>query len=370
VTARHADVAERLARIGALVPAGRDAKTYLQQCLDEQLGSTASDTPMGVVPASLLSATRAFASARITVELIDTPARIEERPEGVVDLGVIEWLLRPSVRILDGLIEPPAGPPWNGLSAAVVENASQAVCRLDLAYEGYEPIQVGTGFLIGKVDSGNLAIMTNAHVVHAFQRAGWPAVDGVAAVCDFARYSMDTGGELFPLKPDYRLHPQYDLALVFLQVDLQRVPPPAICLMASGRTPIPTEGLELGVIGHPSFNSAYDSFPSQFGFGDVFGVKRFSPGILRVLDQRRWLSHDVRVFLHDATTLSGSSGSCIIDLKSMNVVGLHFGGWPMPRRRIAAPRWDSVAQLFEANGAVPLWLLANDPMLLGSVSFE
>jgi hypothetical protein len=52
----------------------------------------------------------------------------------------------------------------------------------------------------------------------------------------------------------------------------------------------------------------------------------------------------------------------------MKVVGLHFGGWPMQKQRIEIGDRDVLAQLFSANGAVPLWMLRNDP-LLGEVCF-
>jgi hypothetical protein len=370
MTPQNVDIDAHLAKIRALIPAGQDAKSYLRQSLDAQIEVASGDTPMGVVPASLLSPTRVYASARITVELLDAPDRIADRPEGIVDLGVIEWLLRPTIQIIDGLIAPPTGPPWNNLDRGVVASASGAVCRLDLVYNGYKPCQVGTGFLIGQSDDGFLTVMTNAHVVQGFQNYGWPTVTGLAAVCDFQRYSPQVGGKLLPLMNEYRLHPSYDLALVFLDPDVQEITPPTMALTASSQAPDPTEGLKIGVIGHPSFNSAYDPFPKQFGFGDVFGVKRFSPGLIRALEERSWSGHDLQVVLHDSTTLSGSSGSCILDLESMNVVGLHFGGWPLPTSKVTTPSGDVVAQLFEANGAVPLWLLANDPMLRNCVSFR
>jgi endonuclease G len=124
--------------------------------------------------------------------------------------------------------------------------------------------------------------------------------------------------------------------------------------------PIEVDSLTIAVIGHPWFDSRLDPFPKWFGFGEEFGIKRFSPGRLRELGVRVWRDHRVLTLLHDATTLSGSSGSCILDLESMRVLGLHFGGWPIEKRQIRTIAGSFAAQLFEANGAVPLWNLSRD----------
>lgn len=80
---------------------------------------------------------------------------------------------------------------------------------------------------------------------------------------------------------------------------------------------------EIVVIGYP----AYDPYrnPLKPGdveriFGNVFDVKRVSPGKIMVPDFAPWC------FTHDATTLGGNSGSAIIDYKTGHAIGLHFKG--------------------------------------------
>lgn len=51
-------------------------------------------------------------------------------------------------------------------------------------------------------------------------------------------------------------------------------------------------------------------------------------------------------FQHDCSTLGGNSGSCIVNLETHRIVGLHFGG----RFRIT-------------NEAVNLTKLASDPLI-------
>jgi hypothetical protein len=52
------------------------------------------------------------------------------------------------------------------------------------------------------------------------------------------------------------------------------------------------------------------------------------------------------VMFHDASTLGGNSGSCVVDLDSNRVIGLHFAG-----------------RYMQYNEAVALWRLADDPLL-------
>jgi len=353
-----------LQRLNALVPKGNNVKEYLTSTLDEHIASVSPDTPMGVVPVSMLSATKIYASASMAVELIETPAQLAEKPESLVDLGIIEWLLRPALLLKNGLLESPASGPWQQLKPNIVEAPAKSVCRIDLCRDGYTPIHLGTGFLIGTNVNGQFVVMTNAHVIDGAKQYGWPSTDGIDLACDFARDTAEHSDQLLSISSEHHIHPKYDLALIYLSIEqLEATEISLAPLVIAEKSPDIILGLEMGVIGHPSFDSNRDPFPKYFGFGDEFGVKRFSPGFIRNIEKRNWRSQDVEVFLHDATTLSGSSGSCILDLKSMNVVGLHFGGWPMQRQRMEIGDKDVVAQLFLANGAVPLWTLRNDPLL-------
>lgn len=361
-------VQESIQRISALVPTGEDLKEYLSAILDAGIAAVSPETPMGVVATATRSSISAYSSAKLTVELLDLPERLLDRPEGIVDLGVIEWLLRPALQITNGLIDSESSPRWVHLRKDIVECVSKSVGRLDLIY-GEKGWQLGTGFAIGESPDGMLTVMTNAHVIQEAIRFGWPSIEGLNLVCGFEKYSSQFDGEVHTLSSKYVLHRQHDLALVFLPQSTQNQMVPQGLLKICGSPPNPLIGNEVGVIGHPSFNSVYDPFPKSFGFGDSFGVKRFSPGEIRELERRVWREHEVDLFLHDATTLSGSSGSCILDLKSLKVLGLHFGGWPITKRTIRTPTGDMTAELFESNGAVPLWLLSDDPML-DSLQFE
>lgn len=359
----------QIERLQTLVPDGEEFRSFLAQTLDEQISSISEDTPMGIVPPSILSRTKMLASARIAVELIEKPNQLAAKPEGIVDLGIIEWLLRPSLPLVDGRFEQINSGPWKDLASDFVASESSAVCRLDVSINGSTPIHIGTGFVAGEDADGRFIILTNAHVVEEVLRIGWPNANSVVFGCDFERYAVDVGGELYSLDEHYEIHPVYDLALLYLPHESVPVAEMVNPLTMAAQAPKQTIDLKIGVIGHPSFDSRLDPFPIFFGFGNEFGVKRFSPGLIRSLEERVWRGSEVRMFLHDATTLSGSSGSCIVDLNTLKIVGLHFGGWPLRQRTFSTTSRNLIAQLFESNGAVPLWEL-RDAKFLSRCSFN
>ncbi|MGK3961533.1 serine protease [Sorangium sp. So ce118] len=359
-------IERQLKRIEALTPPNMPVKDYLSETLSSLYVSAAGPsarTPLGIVarpahPARSQLA-RALSAAQMTIEALGDPARLAgEGIEGIVNLGTIEWALRPALPVRAGKIDPlPAGP-WCELRPDVVERVSKSTCRIDLIVPRFDPIHVGSGFIAGRDRNGASIIVTNRHVVDAAVRMGWPLAHGPVLAADFERDSMDAPGRPLRLAASYQRHPTHDLALVVLAEDT-----PADPLPIAGHAPVPTVGLRVGVLGHPSFDSARDPFPKFFGFGNEFGIKRFSPGYVRAEENRSWLEEIVPVLLHDASTLSGSSGSCIIALDTSTVIGLHFGGWPQDGRIMSHDGANSVATLFADNGAVPLWALKDDPLL-------
>lgn len=346
-------------RILALVPQDAPAPEYLTSLLDEALDSGGgSATPMGIV-AGTASTSNALASARKTAENIENVERICARPEGIVDLGTIEWLLRPSLPLVSDRFTPVECGPWKNLDNEMVATVARIVCRVDICIPGFEAIHLGTAFVVGKDTLSRTVLLTNAHVVDTAQiMYGWPKIKEVTLRADFDR---EIGHESQPAESfdaEFKIHAEHDLAILFLpESGRSNHCYPRLC------KDIPVKLLEnpIGVIGHPSFDSRLDPFPRKFGFGDAFGVKRFSPGLIRAIDVRSWRFHDVFVALHDATTLSGSSGSCVFDLQTLTLCGLHFGGWPRSSKNARISDRVSLAELFEANGAVPIWKLANDP---------
>jgi hypothetical protein len=62
-------------------------------------------------------------------------------------------------------------------------------------------------------------------------------------------------------------------------------------------------------------------------FGPPYGVKRIAPGMLSRPQRLRYPDQTKSVAMHDASTLAGSSGSCLLSVQDPSVVvGLHFAG--------------------------------------------
>jgi Trypsin-like peptidase domain len=357
---RVALVSESILRINALVPSGRDREEFLHALLDDALEADGDGgpIPMGIVPG--LSRHSVLVSAKRTVELIENVPAISARPEGIVDLGVIEWLLRPSLLLQDGNFTSLKSGPWKNLTPTVGREIARAVCRIDVCIDSGLRMHLGSGFYIGHKED-MLAIITNAHVTEAArQRFDWPMNREVELCASFECEDGRVDRRYMLLCRDERSHGQYDLAIVYVVDCGDGYDHGPIKLSKSA--PADYTASPLGVIGHPSFDSNRDPIPRIFGFGESFGVKRFSPGYLRTLEMRQWRSSLVNVALHDASTLSGSSGSCVFDLATGKAIGLHFGGWPKRAELKGKSAEQAPASIFEANGAVPVWLLANDPV--------
>jgi hypothetical protein len=75
-------------------------------------------------------------------------------------------------------------------------------------------------------------------------------------------------------------------------------------------------------------------------FNNLYGYKRLQPGKLRNL------VGGANIVEHDCSTLGGNSGSCVVDMTTNKIVGLHFSG-----------------RFGEINSAVALWKLIDDPLL-------
>jgi V8-like Glu-specific endopeptidase len=75
-------------------------------------------------------------------------------------------------------------------------------------------------------------------------------------------------------------------------------------------------------------------------FANIYEKKRLQPGNLTNSFE------SVGEFAHDCSTLGGNSGSCVLDLDTGLVIGLHYSGSYM-----------------HSNYAVSLWKLKEDAIL-------
>jgi hypothetical protein len=307
-------------------------------------------TPDSDLPQSDLVANALHAERKATVEagrraiehILRDGEAAELAPEEATGLEAIIHLIgRPAILIQDGRFFPPPAE-WVVLDQHrdAIQRNLQSVGRIEV--DGHPDLEwIGTGFLVAPD-----VLMTNRHVALEFTgpRADgrWGIRPGMKARIDFVEEIGGGRTAEVAIRALIGIHGRYDMALF-------RVARPAgedagfpAPLRLAARPNRPLENRNVYVVGYPAWDGRRnDPEPMLRLFGNIFNVKRLQPGtVMRHIAEQG-------IFTHDCSTLGGNSGSCVIDMDSHEVLGLHFGG----RYR-------------EANQAVALWELENDPLIL------
>ncbi|MEA3292073.1 MAG: DNA/RNA non-specific endonuclease [Pseudomonadota bacterium] len=179
----------------------------------------------------------------------------------------------------------------------------------------------GTGFVVG-----DGLLMTNRHVAeifaHGLGTTGLRFITGLGAGIDFVKERRHLDDSMLRITGIAMIHPYWDMAL--LRIDNLPAVHGALQLSTADNTEL--TGREVAVVGYPSFDPRNPSDVQNDVFAGVYGVKRLQPGHLLAVRAMQSYGHDVRAATHDSSTLAGNSGSCVIDIASGEVVGLHFGG--------------------------------------------
>ena len=200
---------------------------------------------------------------------------------------------------------------------------------------------LGTGFMVG-----DDVIMTNEHVAIEFSRPGnngqWTFRQGYSTSVD---YDQDIAGNHneFKIKEIIGLHDNLDIALLRISTDptedSKQLPKPLKIATDVDENKIKDSNVY--VVGFPARDPLRnDPVEMDRIFAGVYGVKRLQPGNIMNIDD------STPIMTHDCSTLGGNSGSCVIDLETNNIIGLHFSG-----------------RYLQANKAISLWKLKNDPLL-------
>ena len=278
--------------------------------------------------------------------------------EAQLGIEAIVSVARPALMIHDGAFGDPP-PPWDhilGPHRERITTTTRSVGRIGVQGLPQVPY-AGTGFLVAED-----VVMTNCHVAMVFSHSGpngdWSFQPGLEADLDFVEdpdARRATGGPPNGVRIDdvIGIHPALDLALL-------RVTPSEAAdgvakpLTLMSQDPGPLAGRNVYVLGYPAPDYRNDRAVQRSIFGDRYFVKRLQPGagmappagaIFRIEPCSTGAEQD-DVMFHDASTLGGNSGSCVVDLETNQVIGLHFAG-----------------QYMQYNEAVALWRLADDPLL-------
>ena len=247
-------------------------------------------------------------------------------------------MLRPILRVRNGgipdLPDDAAArfPQWSSVrsgSRTVMAN----VARIDGRAFGEEAArEVATAFAV----TPELAI-TNAHVVDDLSLGVRRLEPGRVELLFGAEFDLDRVVEPSPVTEVVGIHADLDIAIVRFEAGEGAAP---MGLPVSSDTPD-----ELEAIAVPGFPQHDDRNPSYLSAAvpslePVY--KRVAPGIVR--SSRSW------GFVHDASTLGGNSGSPVLRMADLRVVGVHSGGGY--RSGNDAQGAHQAAAFLEANGIV------------------
>ncbi|MEM9761252.1 MAG: serine protease [Pseudomonadota bacterium] len=147
-------------------------------------------------------------------------------------------------------------------------------------------------------------------------------ISGRDSAIDFLRERGNRASQTFDVAQVVMIHPWWDMAMLKVP-GLGAMHPP---LALDPKAADDLIGREVAVIGYPAFDRRNPADVQARVFDNVYAVKRLQPGKLRGRADVESFDRTQRVPTHDASTLGGNSGSCVVDLQSGHVVGLHFAG--------------------------------------------
>jgi hypothetical protein len=284
---------------------------------------------------------------RVVRNFVDAGERALDVGDRVALEALIKLKDRPALRVVDGTVDPndPLFGEWGGalITTPELPQLTAAVGRIDGDGE-----HIGSGFLIA-----DGVVMTNRHVLEALAdevvgpasrtwvfSVGQITIDFSPTANGTARFRIRSviAAGLDAIRETVRL-PRLDMALLEVEtINDAGTKLPAPLTLIDARPELDQKGdlFTIGYPARPSTSSMIDPATGKFSlqvsqrlaqiFNLSYGRKYLSPG--RV-EQPTGVPGDIRhwVFTHDATTLGGNSGSCVIRFfDRLGVAGLHFGG--------------------------------------------
>ncbi len=263
-------------------------------------------------------------------------------PEEVVGLEAVLLLYgRPAILVSEGHLAS-VPPLWNILEdqREDIEVAQRGVGRIELlGHPEYD--WAGTGFLVSEN-----ALLTTRRVAETFieEHSGqWRFRPGMTAWMDYRSQYQRVATAGYRVRGVMGVHPVYDLAILDVEPPQQQLAEAPTPLMLAAEPPPRVEGRPVYLVGYP-VRDARRNEPELISriFRDVYNVKRVQPGLLR--DSLQF--HEVQLLRHDCAPLGQTAGSCLVDLETHQVLGVHLCG-----------------RYLESSTAIPLWVLRDDPLM-------
>jgi len=284
-------------------------------------------------------------AAVTALQKVSAGEKPELTPEEVLGLeSAILLYGRPALLVSQGHLASPT-PFWNVLEdqREDIELAQRGIGRIEMfGHPEYD--WAGTGFLVNET-----TLLTTRSTVGIFAETNsegqWQFRPGITGWMNYQEDYQRSPSAAYRIQAILGVHDKYDLALLQVEPPQQTVGSP-IPLALAAEPPPRLEGRQVYLVGYPVRDSRRNEPEAIVRiFRDVYNVKRVQPGILHGMLQFR----DVQLLKHDCAMLGHSAGSCLIDLESHQVLGLHLS-----------------SRYLEGGVAIPLWVLRDDPMLQGA----
>jgi hypothetical protein len=233
-------------------------------------------------------------------------------------------------------------PFWNLLEdqREDIEMAQRGVGRIELfGHPEYD--WAGTGFLVNET-----TLITTRRIAELFgenRNDRWQFRPGITAWMDYRTQYQGVAPAGYQVRTVLGVHDQYDLAVLEVEPPSQPRTSAPTPLALAAQAPPRIEGRPVYLIGYP-VRDARRNDPESITriFRDVYNVKRVQPGFLHSC-----LSfQNVQLLQHDCAPLGQTTGACILDLETHQVLGLQLS-----------------SRYLELGTAIPLWVLRDDPLL-------
>lgn len=209
----------------------------------------------------------------------------------------------------------------------------RSVGRLNVA--GHPKISfAGTAFVCGRD-----LLLTNRHVAEEFMSAATGSSDlcfklGMSADVDTKEEVDSADTRLLKCTGEGVVSTEWDVALLRVEGLPAGIEP----IPLSSTAPHSFSDRTAATVGYPGFDEAENLIEQMLIFRGIFNKKRLLPGKFTDIFAVQSYGQSVKALAHDCTTLGGCSGSIVIDVATLKVFGVHFGG-ESGVRNYCVPTW-------------------------------